>query len=147
MRDWVTWDTLQIEYYLIMKYAWDETAWDETCLYLLFKLLIKILERIFIKIIAFYTPTTHFPLSVTTGRLNCAWQQLTLIMKKILRAMMDIRNAWMNVFIVICSCFMFWQSTHRVRGRLLNQDWHSQRRVQVAECSHHKPKVNRGSGI
>ena len=20
-----------IEYYLIMKYAWDETAWDETC--------------------------------------------------------------------------------------------------------------------
>ena len=22
---------LQIEYYLIMKHAWDETAWDETC--------------------------------------------------------------------------------------------------------------------
>ena len=41
----------------MMKYAW-----DETCQYLPFKLLINILKRIFIKRIAFYTPTTHFTL-------------------------------------------------------------------------------------
>ena len=43
-----------------MKYAWYETAWDEIFLYLPFKLLINMFKRIFIKTIAFYTPTTHF---------------------------------------------------------------------------------------
>ena len=42
-----------------MKYAWYETAWDEIFLYLPFKLLINMFKRIFIKTIAFYTPTTH----------------------------------------------------------------------------------------
>ena len=41
----------------MMKYAW-----DETCQYLPFKLLIYMFRRIIIKRISFYTPTTHFTL-------------------------------------------------------------------------------------
>ena len=45
-----------------MKHAGDESAWDDTCQYLPFKLVMNMFKKFFMKRIAFFAPGTHFTL-------------------------------------------------------------------------------------